>query len=260
MSVITDSHSHLYWDTFGPDRAQVMQRARAAGVTRQIVVGTDLATSRAAMNLCANQAHMIPTAGLHPHDAESLDASLAAELEELCARPECVGVGETGLDFFRQRASPAAQRKAFRWQLELACKLSKPVVVHCRDAHEQTVEALREVPKVRGVMHCYSLGPDELAPYLELGFYISFSGMVTYPNNDANRAAARAVPQDRLLVETDCPFLPPQSKRGQRNEPAFAREVLEQLARERGADLEALARVTSRNAAHLFGLPIAPGT
>ncbi len=253
--MITDSHSHLYWDKFGRDREQVMLRARAAGVTRQIVVGTDVVTSRAAMELCAGEPHMFPTAGLHPNDAEALDASTTEALEELCARPECVGVGETGLDFFRQRASAAAQQRAFRWQLELARKLSKPVVVHCREAHEQTVEALREVPGVRGVMHCYSMGPDELVPYLELGLYISFSGMVTYPNNNANRAAARLVPHDRLLVETDCPFLPPQSKRGQRNEPAFAREVLEELARERGASLESLAQATSRNAAQLFGLP-----
>jgi TatD DNase family protein len=128
------------------------------------------------------------------------------------------------------------------------------VVVHCREAHEDTVSLLREFPGVRGVMHCYTMGERELEPYLELGLYISFSGVVTYPKNVENRAAARAVPSDRLLVETDCPFLAPQGKRGSRNEPALVRLVLEHVARERGADFDALARTTSQNAERLFRL------
>ena len=130
------------------------------------------------------------------------------------------------------------------------------MIVHCRDAHAEVLALLREVPGVRGVMHCYTMGPDELPDYLELDFLISFSGVVTYPGNDQNRAAARGVPQERLLVETDCPFLAPQGRRGQRNEPAFVREVVEEVARVRGEEVQSLAEQASSNAARLFGLPL----
>jgi len=253
--MITDSHAHLYWKSFESDRAEVLARSRAAGVERLVVVGTDVATSRAAFELCANELGLFPTAGIHPHDSEGASAEARAEIEDLCRRPECVGVGETGLDWFKQFAPHAAQIDGFLWQLDLARRLSKPVVIHCRDAHEDTVRCLRQFPGVRGVMHCYTMGPEELAPYLEAGLCISFSGVVTYPKNEANRAAAAQVPAERLLVETDCPYLAPQGRRGQRNEPAFVRAVVEELARVRGEDFDALARTTSANAAQLFALP-----
>jgi TatD DNase family protein len=172
----------------------------------------------------------------------------------LCREDACVAVGETGLDYFKNFSPRDAQLDNFRWQLGLARELDKPVVVHCRDAHDDVVKLLSEHRGIRGVMHCYTFGPDELPPYLELGFYISFSGVVTYPKNLANQAAARAVPQQRLLVETDCPYLAPEGRRGQRNEPAFVRTVLEKVAELRGAPLDELARATSANAARLFDL------
>lgn len=253
--MITDSHAHLYWKDFDGDRADVLARARAAGVARMVVVGTDLASSRAAFALCADEPGLFPTAGIHPHDAAGAGASERAEIEALCRAPECVGVGETGLDWFKNHSPRAQQIESFLWQLELARTLDKPVVVHCRDAHADTVRCLAQFPGVRGVMHCYSMGPAELAPYLEAGLFISFSGVVTYPKNDANRAAAAAVPLERLLVETDCPYLAPQGRRGKRNEPAFVVGVLEELARVRGTDIAELAGATSANAASLFGLP-----
>ncbi len=254
--MITDSHAHLYWRSFDADRDLVLERARAAGVERLIVVGTDLETSRAAFELCARaplECH--PTAGIHPHDARAAGEEMRVEIEELCRAPECVGVGETGLDYFKEYSPRRDQTESFRWHLDLARRLQKPVVVHCRDAHDDTSRILREFPGVRGVMHCYSYGPRELEPYLECGFCISFSGIVTYPRNDENRAAARAVPEDRLLVETDCPYLAPQAHRGKRNEPAFVRDVLDALAELRGTSLDALASATSDNAARVFGLP-----
>jgi TatD DNase family protein len=166
-----------------------------------------------------------------------------------------VAVGETGLDWFKNFSPRAAQLENFLWQLALSQELDKPVVIHCRDAHEDTVACLRQFPRVRGVMHCYSMGPEELTPYLEAGLYISFSGVVTYPKNDANRAAAVAVPLERLLVETDCPYLAPQGQRGKRNEPAFVTSVLEELARVRGESFAELAQATSANASSLFRLP-----
>jgi TatD DNase family protein len=252
---ITDTHAHLFWESFRGDFEDVLARARAAGVERMVVVGTDVESSRAAFETCARAPGLFPTAGIHPHDARESDPTARSEIEALCARKECVGVGETGLDYFRMLAEKELQRENFLWHLELAKQLGKPVVVHCRDAHRDTVELLRAVPGVRGVMHCYSMGPDELAPYLELGFWISFSGMVTYPKNEANREAARIVPGERIVFETDCPYLAPQGRRGRRNEPAFVREVVESVARVRGEEPAELAERSSRNAATLFALP-----
>lgn len=255
--MITDSHAHLYWRDFDGDRAAVLQRARAAGVACMVIVGTDLASSRAAFQLCAGEIGLHPTAGIHPHDAAVSTPAERAAIEELCRTRECVAVGETGLDWFRNRSPRAQQLDNFLWQLALAEQLDKPVVIHCREAHADTVRCLAQFPRVRGVMHCYSMGPEELAPYLEAGLFISFSGVLTYPKNAANRAAAAAVPLERLLVETDCPYLAPQARRGKRNEPAYVALVLEELARVRAASVAELARATSANAARLFGLPTA---
>lgn len=252
--MITDTHSHIFWKNFDEDREQVIERAHEAGVRRMLVVGTDLETSKRCFEICEGREGLFPTAGIHPHDAEGPDESTLAEIEALCRREECVAVGETGLDYFKEYSPRAEQRRNFRWHLELARTLDKPVIIHCRDAHQDTVSLLREVPGVRGVMHCYTMGPDELAPYLEAGLCISFSGVVTYPKNEANRAAAAQVPADRLLVETDCPFLAPQSRRGKRNEPALVAEVLARVAEIRGESVDALAQSTSANAARLFGL------
>jgi len=250
---LTDSHAHLQAKYFD-DGPAVIARARAAGVTRMIVVGTDLASSRAAFELCAGEEGLYPTAGIHPHDAELADEAARTEIEALCKRPECVGVGETGLDWFKQFAPRAAQLENFRWQLDLAQRTGKPVVIHCREAHVDTVHALEAFPLVTGVMHCYSMGVAELEPYLAAGLYISFSGIVTYPKNEALRAAAAAVPPERLLIETDCPYLAPQPARGKRNEPALLVHTLATLGAVRGVDVDELARVTSANAEQLFGL------
>lgn len=252
--MITDTHAHVFWESFDEDREAVLERARAAGVERIVIVGTDLASSRAAFELCAGREGLYPTAGVHPHDAEGASPETLVEIEALCRSDECVAVGETGMDLFKEYAPRDAQREAFRWHLELARELDKPVIVHCRDAHEETARAITEVPGVRGVMHCYTMGTAELRPYLDAGFHVSFSGVVTYPKNDANRAAAAEVPADRLLVETDCPFLSPQGKRGKRNEPANVADILRCVAEVRGVEPEALAASTSANAAALFGL------
>lgn len=252
--MITDSHAHVFWDDFDADRADVLARARAADVERMVIVGTDLATSHQAFALCEGEAGLYPTAGIHPHDAASSTEDVRAEIRALCERDDCVAVGETGLDYFKEYSPRAAQLPNFRWHLALARELDKPVIVHSRDAHEDTAALIAEYPGVRGVMHCYTMGTAELPPYLEAGFYISFSGVVTFPKNEPNREAARAVPSDRLLVETDCPFLAPQGHRGKRNEPALVRRVLEVLAETRGQDFDTLAARTSANAATLFAL------
>jgi TatD DNase family protein len=253
--LITDTHAHVTWESFDADREQVFARAAQAGVTRVVLVGTNLESSRAAFECARGRAGVHPTAGIHPHDAQAAGPAERAAIEELCARPECVAVGETGLDWFKQYSPREAQLASFRWQLRLARALDKPVIVHCRDAHADVLALLSEVPGLRGVMHCYSMGAEELPGYVALGLCISFSGVVTYPRNERNREAARAVPEELLLVETDCPFLAPEGRRGRRNEPAFVRETLEVLARLRGRTLEELAQTTSANAARLFRFP-----
>ncbi len=253
--MITDSHCHVFDLAFAEDRTAVLERARTAGVGRMIVVGTDHGTSLQALELSADEPGLYATAGVHPHAATSLDFATQGEIAALCRRPDCVAVGETGLDFFKGYGHPEAQRSSFRWHLELAREIDKPVVIHCRDAHDDVVAALRAVPGVRGVMHCYSLTERELEPYLEAGLMISFSGIVTYPANDGNRRAATAVPAESLLVETDCPYLPPQGHRGQRNEPAFVERTLQRIAELREVDPALLAHQTTLNASRLFGLP-----
>lgn len=252
--MITDTHAHIFWDSYDEDRQATLERAREAGVERVIIVGTDLATSKRCFELCENEPGLYPTAGIHPHDAQASSPETLLAIEELCRRPDCVAVGETGLDYFKEYSPREAQLSNFRWHLDLAQTLDKPVIIHCRDAHEDTVRALTDAPDVRGVMHCYTMGEEELTPYLDAGLYISFSGVVTFPKNEENRRAARAVPSDRILVETDCPFLAPQGWRGKRNEPARVRAVLDVVAETRGVAWEALATQTSQNAERLFGL------
>ena len=184
----------------------------------------------------------------------ALHDDVLEEIAELCRHDDCVAIGETGLDFFKEFSPREQQVELFRWHLDLARVLDKPIIVHSRAAHDETSRWIAASPGVRGVMHCYTMGPHELEPYLQAGFSISFSGVVTYPKNDANRAALRAVPLDRLLVETDSPFLAPRGRRGQRNEPSFLPEVVALVARERGASLAEIAAATSANAAALFGL------
>ncbi|MCP3918749.1 MAG: TatD family hydrolase [bacterium] len=252
--MITDSHAHVFWSTFDTDRHEVLDRARAEGVSRMVMVGTDLVTSEQCFELCADQPGLYPTAGIHPHDASDSTESAREAIEAMCRRDACVAVGETGLDYFKEYSPREAQLESFHWHLALARELDKPVIVHCRDAHEDTARAIGEYPGVRGVMHCYTMGPDELPPYLAAGLCISFSGVVTYAKNDANRAAAREVPSESLLVETDCPFLAPQGHRGKRNEPALVRRVVEQLSTVRGTSFEETAHLTSANADTLFAL------
>lgn len=256
---LVDTHGHVWWRTFDDDRAAVLERARAAGVRRMLVVGIDVETSRASFELAANEVDLFPTAGIHPHDAppasEAATAEAREEIEAFCRRPECVAVGETGLDSFRNLKPRADQLDNLYWHLDLARQLDKPVIIHSRAAHEDTARVLTEFQGVRGVIHCYDYGPDELEAYLAAGYHISFSGIVTYKNKADNREAARLTPPERLLVETDCPFLSPQDRRRARNEPANVRRVAEVVAEARDESLEDVARRTTANALALFGLP-----
>ncbi|MCA8941269.1 MAG: TatD family hydrolase [Planctomycetes bacterium] len=248
--MIFDTHCHLGYDDPN-DGAPDVARARDAGVELLLDVGIDLASSLRARARASQLDGVFSSAGLHPNDCGKIDAEWG-ELERLCRSTACTAVGETGLDFFRDHTTPEQQIEAFERHLELAVEIDKPVIVHCRDAFDRTFEVLRRFPGVRGVMHCFSGGPADAERALELGFYLSFAGPLTYKKSDELRAAAAAVPADRMLVETDAPFLPPQSRRGKRNEPALVVETLTKLAEVRGIEFEAAAERTTANARTLF--------
>ncbi len=256
--MLTDTHCHVQTSAFNGEREAILARAVKAGVGTLVCVGYDADTWRAAQQLVRTGVpglRLYATAGLHPHDAKDLTPELLNEIRELATSGEIVAVGECGLDFYRNLSPPEQQREAFVAQIELARETGLPLVVHDRDAHESVVELLATHGGTRGVMHCFS-GVWELAERcLDLGFYISIAGPVTYPKNDVLRDVAARVPADRIVVETDCPYLTPVPFRGKRNEPALVKLVAEEVARLRGMTPEALAAQTTANAAKLFGLP-----
>lgn len=246
---VFDTHCHLGLDGKVPPEEE-HARAVAAGVSDLCVVGIDAATSRAASALGA-----LPgvrwSAGLHPNDSSKLDAEWA-DIEALARRPDCAAIGETGLDCFRDRTPLAQQQESLRRHLQLARELGLPVILHCRDAFAPLFDVLAGEAPVRGLMHCFSGGVDEARRSLDLGLDLSFAGPLTYPKNDALRAAAAFAPLDRVHVETDAPFLPPQPHRGKRNEPAFVVLTLQALAAARGGTLEPVAAQVHANSVALF--------
>jgi TatD DNase family protein len=250
VTLWVDSHCHLQLE--GGD--EHVARAHEAGVDWMVCVGTDLTTSQAALELAARHERVYAAVGLHPHDASKLAAEWAM-LEPLAVTDECRAVGEAGFDLYYEHSPRDEQETAFRWQIRLATRLGKPLVIHSRDAWDDTFRVLDDegVPE-RTVFHCFTGGPDEAAAALQRGCYLSFSGIVSFKNAEALREAARCAPADRILVETDSPFLSPEPYRGKENEPAFVVAVGEALARARGDDVEEIAAVTRANAARVFGV------
>ncbi|RMH53024.1 MAG: TatD family deoxyribonuclease [Zetaproteobacteria bacterium] len=249
-----DSHCHLDFPHFDGDRDQVVARMKEAGVTRAMVVSVDLDHMERLQAFCAGYAGFGFSLGLHPNHEVEREPDVADLRSLAAAHPAVRAIGETGLDYFRHRVDPALQQQRFRAHLEAAGMLDLPVIIHMREADADTLAILREVRPQRGVMHCFSSGMAEAEAALELGLHISFSGNVTFKRNQALREVAARVPLDRLLIETDSPFLAPEPYRGQRNEPAFVRRVAEVVAEARGMAPEELARATTKNAMKLFGM------
>jgi TatD DNase family protein len=245
---VIDTHAHLE----PPEAGEVLARARDAGVDRVVCVATTIAGGHDALALAEAHAGVYACLGIHPHEAGGEDAARVDELRELLAHPRAVAVGETGLDYYRDYAPAAAQHALFAAQLRLAADTGKPVVIHTRAADDDTLAVLRDHPG-RVVLHCFS-SPALLDTALERGWYVSFAGNVTYKNAYDLRAAALAVPADRLLAETDSPYLAPQPVRGTRNEPATVRHTVAALAAARGEDAGELARRIDENADAVFGL------
>jgi TatD DNase family protein len=247
---VIDTHAHL--DAGDDDPAEVLRRARAAGVTRVIAVGSGIESCRAALDVAEREEGVYAALGIHPHQAADDDAARLDELRELLSSARAVAVGETGLDHYRDYAPRDRQRELFEAQLALAAELEKPVVVHTRAADADTVAALDGFAGTI-VMHCFS-SPGLLDPALERRWYVSFAGNVTYPSAYDLRAAARAVPGDRVLVETDSPYLSPQPRRGRPNEPANVVHTIAALAAARQEEVDALAAQIDANADAAFGL------
>lgn len=254
-----DTHAHLHFPDFADDLNAVLDRARAAGVRGMVTIGTDRETNRAVVALARRLPDVWATVGIHPHDAGEASEADFDEMERLARdEPKVVGFGEMGLDFFRNLSPPDAQRRVFRRQIDIARRARKPLVIHCRDAHAETLAIVSEerAGEVGGVMHCFSGGVEIARRCLDFGLFISLAGPVTYKNARALPEVARFVPEDRLVVETDCPYLPPTPHRGQRNEPAYVALTAEHVAGLRGADPEALSDALTINAAKLFGITV----
>jgi TatD DNase family protein len=248
---VIDSHTHL--DSCEPPNSELVVAAARAGVTRILTVGMDGASCRGALAAAEAFPQVYAAIGRHPNSATGFDAADLAELRALSAHERCVAIGETGLDFYRDYAPRADQERAFSAQIALARELGKPLIIHTRAAEEETLDQLAaEVQGVSVVMHCFSM-PDRLEECLDRGYAISFAGNVTYPKAGELAAAAREVPDERLLVETDAPYLTPQAVRKERNQPAFVMHTAAFLAELRGVSVDELGVAVQRTAARVFG-------
>jgi TatD DNase family protein len=255
---VIDSHCHLDMNDYDADRAEVIGRAEAAGVASMITIGAggSMESNEAAVTLASRHPHVFATVGIHPHDASTLSEDALQRIRDLARGEKVVAIGETGLDYHYDNSPREAQRQAFRVFIESARNLKLPLVVHLREADSDAVRILREehAAEVGGVIHCFSGDAASARQYLDLGFHVSFSGIVTFRNAEAVREAARIVPADRLLVETDAPYLAPHPYRGLRNEPALVLQTACVLAEIRGEPLERVAERTTENTRRLFRL------
>lgn len=259
--MLIDTHSHLDDARYDGDREAVIARARQAGVETMVTIGCDLDSSRKAAELAERYPFIYASVGVHPHEVKQIADDWYDELRRLAQRPKVLAYGEIGLDYHYNHSPPKLQRERFREQIGLARELRLPIVIHTREAQEDTIAILREeqAGDVGGVFHCFSGDAWLAKDALDLGFYLSFSGVLTFQNAVMLRAILKTVPMDRILIETDGPYLTPVPHRGQRNEPAFVKLVVEKIAEIRSAGdaraVEEIGRVTSDNARRLFKIP-----
>lgn len=251
--MIVDTHAHLTDDRFAGEAEEVVSRATAAGVDWLVTIATDLEDAEAAIRLAESHPSVYATVGCHPHAAANVTPEWFERFRALAGHPKVVAIGETGLDFYYDNSPREAQGASFRRHLELGRETDLPVIVHARDADEEVGRAMLEVGWGRGVLHCFSGGRDLLELALSLGWYISFAGMITFPKWEGGELL-RDVPLERLLVETDSPYLAPVPHRGRRNEPAFVVDVARRAAEIRGDDVDALMSALSKNARTFYGV------
>lgn len=258
-----DTHAHLDMTSFNKDCTEVIARARNAGVNMIITVGTNLESSRKAISLSERHPEVLATVGVHPHAAARMKEMDVANLADIANHPRVVAIGEIGLDFYRNRSPREKQLQALRWQLELAESLNLPVIIHCRQAEKDMLALLNDWTsshkrlngEPRGVIHCFSSDIETAQRYLDMGFFISFGAYIGYPSSLRFHNAIRGIPLERLVLETDSPFLPPQNHRGERNEPSYLPLTAGVLAEIRGVSAEVIARETAQNTHRLFRWP-----
>ncbi len=254
---LIDTHCHLTFEGLAENVAAVIERSKAAGVTGWITVGTDPQENQKAVELASKFENMYAAVGIHPHDARTVTADTLKELREIAQHKKIVAIGETGLDYHYNFSSHDEQKSVFAEHLKIAAELNLPVVVHCREAFDETMEILEQhssnVKKV--VFHCFSGSAEEAETILDKGFYISFTGVVTFKNAETIREAAQIVPMDRLMVETDCPYMSPEPMRKQKiNEPALMVHTARRLAELKGMDLGDFAEAVTTTSKTFFGL------
>jgi TatD DNase family protein len=254
--MLIDSHAHIQGKEYAGEAEAVISRAREAGVEKIIVVGGagDLSSNQAAVALADSYGNLYATVGMHPHDAKDVGEEELKELKALAARPKVIAVGETGLDFYYNHSPHNIQRDIFTRFIYMARETGLPLVVHERDAHKDVAELLRGEGqgKINGVIHCFTGDYEAARNYLDLGFYLSFTGIITFKNAQPLREVLRKVPLERMFVETDSPYLTPVPHRGKRNEPAYVRFVAETVAQLKALTLQEVARVTTANVRALF--------
>jgi len=257
---VIDSHAHLTWPEYGADTPEVLlDRAAEAGVEHAVCVPYDIPSNEAVVELARREARTSAVVGIHPHEADRATDRDLARIEELAADPRVVGIGELGLDYYRDYADHRNQRRLFERQLDLAAKAKKPVVIHDREAHDDVFAILKERAwdLAGGVMHCFSGGEKELEATVAIGFFVSIPGPVTFGRKPGGKLprVVRLCPEELLLVETDCPWLTPEPHRGRGpNEPAYVRHVLEKVAALRGRSTDEMDRITTANTKRLFRL------
>ncbi len=253
--MLVDTHAHLQWASFDRDREKVIDRAGKVNVKHIVNIGFDLDGSRKAIELAEKHRGLYATVGIHPHNASQLNEAVLERLAKLSENPKVVAIGETGLDYHRNLSPRDAQKKAFEAQLFLAEKLGLPVAIHDREAHADILKMLSKFKgKIKGVMHCFSGSREMAEQCVKFGFYISFAGPVTFPNSHRLQKMAKETDLDKILLETDSPWLAPQNMRGKRNEPAYLPFIAEKIANLRGISLDALAEATTENAKEIFQL------
>lgn len=255
---LIDSHAHVDASQFDTDRDEVIQRARETGLGAIVAVGQWQNPGDFGGAFALAESHpglFYATIGVHPHECARVPDEDWQTLEELAARPGTVAVGETGLDYYYDHSPRDVQRKWFHFQLDLARRLGKPVVVHTRDADDDTFAILKEHRPEGGILHCFTGGPERAQAYLDLGMTLSVAGVVTFKNAVELQEAVKIIPLDRLLIETDCPYLAPIPYRGKRNEPAYVKQVAEKVAELKGLAVEEVAAATTANARRVFRLP-----
>ncbi|UCF57838.1 MAG: TatD family hydrolase [Deltaproteobacteria bacterium] len=258
--MLIDSHAHLDMEDFDPDRQEVLERALQGGITHIITIGIDLPSSLKALELANVYDFIYSSVGYHPHNSNNIDQQALKELGKMVSEPKIIAWGEIGLDFYRRYSPPDLQMEAFKRQLEMAIDFDLPVIIHDRDAHEELLTILQKVGKGKrkGVIHCFSGNYDLAMALIEMGYYISIPGTVTYKNALQVQDVASRIPLERILLETDAPFLAPVPKRGKRNEPLFVTYTAQMIAELRNMDYKEVAHQTSENAKRLFNLPDNP--